>query len=342
VEGKHVPFGEQLLMPDDIHKMGLEILSEEQKQEYLRTHEMNLGYSVAGHGRYRFNLFQQRGSTAIVARYVKHQIPSIKDLGLPPTLTEIIMLKQGLVLVTGATGSGKSTTLASMIDFRNSNLSGHIITIEDPIEFTHRHKKAIVTQREIGIDTESFGEALRNALRQAPDVILIGELRDLETVQAAMHFAETGHLVLGTLHSTTTDQALERMLNFYPTTAHDQMLQQLSIELAAIVGLRLVQKADGTGRCAAYEVMLATPRIRELIERGSIGEIKAAIAASTPEGCITFDQCLYELYKQGTVTEEEAIRWADSANNLRIKIRMEKVAAGTEEKGPQLKLSRDR
>ncbi len=328
VQGKHIAFGNQALTPAELMDMALAVCNEEQKKEFLRTHEMNLAYSVAGSGRYRINFYQQRGTPAIVVRYVRHEIPTLRELGLPTAVAEVAMLKQGLVLVTGPTGSGKTTTIASMIDIRNSNSVGHIITIEDPIEFIHRHKKSIVTQREIGIDTDSFPEALRNAVRQAPDVILIGELRDLESVQAAIHFAETGHLVLGTLHSNTTEQAIERILNFFPTSAAEQVLQQISIELAAIVGLRLVQRADGSGRCAAYEILLATPRLRELIGRGELGELKATVAASTQEGCITFDQCLYDLYKRSVITEEEALRWADSPNNLRLKIRMEKSAAG--------------
>lgn len=341
VQGKHVSYNDKLFTPDQILAMSLEICNEDQKKEFLETHELNMAYSVSGYGRYRINLYQQRGSAAIVARYVRHEIPTIKDLGLPFILNELVMMKQGLILVTGPTGSGKTTTLAAMIDYRNANAAGHIITIEDPIEFIHRHKKSIISQREVGIDTKSFSEALRNAVRQAPDVILIGELRDVESVEAAIHFAETGHLVLGTLHSNTTEQAIERILNFFPRTAAEQILQQLAIELVAIIGLRLVQKADGTGRCPAYEIMIATPRIRELIERGAIGELKSAMAASLPEGCITFDQCLYDLYKREVITEEEALRWADSPNNLRIKIRLEKGAStGSTEGTPRLRLSK--
>jgi twitching motility protein PilU len=341
VQGKHMYYGDKLLAPEEILEMALEICTEEQKEEFLSTHELNLAYSVKGYGRYRVNFFQQRGTVAVVARYVRHEIPTVRDLGLPNTLNEISLLKQGLVLITGPTGSGKTTTLAAMVDYRNSNSVGHIITIEDPIEFVHRHKKSIVTQREVGIDTESFIEALRNVVRQAPDVVLIGEMRDVESVQAAIHFAETGHLVLATLHANTTEQALERILNFYPTSGAEQVLVQLSIELAAIIGLRLVQRADGTGRCAAYEIMLATPRIREIIERGQLGEIKTTVAASTAEGCITFDQCLYDLYKHDVITEQEALRWADSANNLRLKIKMEKTAAtGTPDSAARLRLTR--
>lgn len=332
VSGQHVPSSDGKLTTQDLEQMVAQICSEAQAAEFAVTQEMNLGYGIPEVGRFRVNILKQRGTIAMVIRYVKSRIPSLEELHLPHQLAEIALEKRGLILLTGAAGTGKSTTLASMIDYRNSHMEGHIITVEDPIEFLHEHKRSIVTQREVGIDTDSFAAALRNILRQAPDVVLIGEMRDTETVSAAVNFAETGHLVLATLHSSTADQALERILSFFPLDTHHQIFQQLSLELNAIVSLRLLPRHDGTGMIPAYEILLNTPRIQELIERGEVSEVKSAMAVSRPEGCITFDLCLYDLVKSGYITEEEALHWADSKNNLALKFKMEKSATAADER----------
>jgi twitching motility protein PilU len=266
-------------------------------------------------------VFRQRGSVGMVIRRINVEIPSVEGLRLPTILKDIVLLKRGLILVVGATGSGKSTTLATMVDYRNSTQSGHILTIEDPIEFVHRHKKSIVTQREIGFDTGTFETALVNAMRQAPDVILIGEIRSLETMEAAITYAETGHLCLGTLHSNNANQSFERIINFFPPMRHAQLLLQLSLNLRAIVAQRLLPSVDG-GRVPAVEILLDTPFVKELIKRGHFDEIKGAMEQSIHEGCQTFDQALFTLYKNGSIDLEEALANADSANNLRLKIKL--------------------
>jgi len=334
--------GQHLLSPDgkldakDIQEMVQDVCNEAQAAEFAVTQEMNLGYGIPNVGRFRVNVYKQRGTPAMVIRYVKSVIPTMEELNLPHNLAELALEKRGLLLLTGAAGTGKSTTLASMIDYRNQHVEGHIVTVEDPIEFLHEHKKSIVTQREVGIDTDSFHSALRNILRQAPDVVLIGEMRDTETVSAAINFAETGHLVLATLHSNTADQALERILSFFPLDSQHQIFQQLSLELKGIVSLRLLPRGDGAGVIPAFEILLNTPRIQELIERGEVPELKSAMAASRAEGNLTFDQCLYDLTKRGYISEEEALRWADSRNNLSLKFKMEKT------KGEQAEAETDR
>jgi twitching motility protein PilU len=272
--------------------------------------------------RFRVNVFRQRGSVGIVIRRIRTEIETLEELALPEILKEISMTKRGLVLVVGATGSGKSTTLAAMIDHRNNNAPGHIISVEDPIEFVHRHKKAIVNQRELGFDTDSYSEALKNAMRQAPDVILIGEIRDSETMEAAITFADTGHLCLGTLHSTNANQSFERILNFFPETRHAQVLMQLSLNLRCIISQRLVPGIDGR-RVAAIEILMDTPRIKELIKRGEVDVVKEAMEQGIQEGCQTFDHALFMLYKEEKITLEQALIHADSANNLRIKVKLE-------------------
>jgi twitching motility protein PilU len=284
--------------------------------------EMNLALSYPKLARFRVNVFRQRGSVGMVIRRIKMEIQTVEQLGLPAILCDIAMTKRGLVLLVGGTGSGKSTTLAAMIDHRNSNSAGHIITIEDPIEFVHRHKKSIVNQREVGFDTLSFQDALKNALRQAPDVILIGEVRDTETMEAAITFADTGHLCFATLHATNSNQAFERILNFFSESRHEQILMQLSMNLRAILSQRLVPSVDG-GRVAALEILLDTPRIKDLIKVGTVDTIKEAMEQGIHEGCQTFDQALLVLYKQGKITQEQALIHADSSNNLRLKIKME-------------------
>ena len=310
-----------------------------QAEEFDRHNELNLARVVQGVGRFRLNVFRQRGQVGLVARLIPIDFPDAKALGLPPSLLDLIMQKRGLILVTGATGSGKSTTLAALIDHRNVHTRGHILTIEDPIEFVHSHKGCVVTQREVGVDTATFATGLKSALRQAPDVILIGEMRDLETVEAAIHFAETGHLVLGTLHANNANQAVERVMNFFPIEQHAQMYQQLALNLRGIVSQRLVPRAGGSGRVAAIEVMLNTPRIADLIGKGEIAVLKGAIDANARDGSRSFDQALYELYRGGLITLEEALRQADSANNLRIRIKMEE--AGQAKDKPQFSLQQE-
>lgn len=305
--------------------------------EFERTHELNSARLVPSVGRFRLNVFRQRGQVGLVARLIRIDFPSAADLGLPESLTRLVMEKRGLILVTGATGSGKSTTLAALLDHRNALSRGHILTVEDPIEFVHSHKGCVVTQREIGVDTASYASALKSALRQAPDVILIGEIRDLETMEAALHFSETGHLVLGTLHANNANQAVERVMNFFAVELHAQMYAQLSLNLRGIVSQRLVPRADGVGRAAAIEIMLNSPRIADLISKGEILALKPAIEAGLRDGSQSFDQALYSLYRSGAITLDEAIRQADSANNLRLKVKMED-AGGTPDDKPRFTL----
>jgi len=297
------------------------IMNEKQQREFAETMEMNLAMSLPGVSRFRVNIFQQRGSVGLVVRRIKVEIASLDELGLPDVLKDIVMSKRGLVLVVGATGSGKSTSLAAMVDYRNANEAVHIITIEDPIEFVHRNKQSIVTQREVGFDTHSFQSALKNTLRQAPDVILIGEIRDTETMEAAMTFAETGHLCLGTLHSNNSNQAIERIMNFFPIERHAQIYLQLSLNLRAIVSQRLVPSVDGK-RTPALEVLIDTPRIKDLIKKGEIDTLKEGMEQGVQEGSQTFDQALFALYKEGKINLEQALINADSANNLRLKIKL--------------------
>jgi twitching motility protein PilU len=320
VEGKTIQEPGKI-SPMEAERLAYSIMNDEQQVTFAQTNEMNLAFSYAELGRFRCNIYKQRGTIGIVLRRVKTQIPSIDNLNLPPILNKLALEKRGLVLVVGATGSGKSTTLAAMLNYRNENCEGHIITIEDPIEFIHQDKKSIVSQREVGIDTESYSEALKNALRQSPDVILIGEMRDVESVSASIYFAETGHLVMSTLHSTNASQALERILQFYPGEMHPQILMQLSLNLKAIISQRLINRADGNGRVPAVEIMLVTPRIKDLIKKGEISQIRGAIQASIKDGLQSFDQALYELYTKGLITIDDALAAADSANDLRLKIK---------------------
>lgn len=321
VDGKIRPVGEHSFTPEDLSELSATMLSEKQRAEFAETHEMNMAMSLTGIARFRVNMFQQRGSVGMVIRRIKADVMSIEEMGLPAILKDIVMTKRGLVLVVGATGSGKSTSLAAMIDHRNANEAGHIISIEDPIEFVHRHKQSVVTQREVGFDTATFQTALKNTLRQAPDVILIGEIRDTETMEAAIVFAETGHLCLGTLHSNNANQAIERIMNFFPRERHAQIYLQLSLNLRAIISQRLIPSVDGR-RVAALEILMDTPRLKDLIKKGEVDSLKEGMEQGIQEGCQTFDQALFSLYKEGKITLENALINADSANNLRLKIKL--------------------
>ncbi len=307
------------------------MLREKQRREFEDTLEMNLSLFYPDVGRFRANIFRQQGNVGIVIRQIKLEIQSIDQLGLPRISKDIAMIKRGLVLVVGATGCGKSTTLAAMIDHRNTNSTGHIISIEDPIEFVHQHKNSVITQREVGFDTLSFQLALKNTMRQAPDVILIGEIRDTETMESALNFAETGHLCLGTLHATNAYQAIERILNFFPAERHNQIYLQLSLNLRAIISQRLVPSLDGK-RVAGMEILMDTPRIKDLIKKGEIASIKEAMEQGAQEGCQTFDTVMFQLYQDQKISLEQALLNADSANNVRLKIKlssMERKAQGS-------------
>jgi len=321
IEGELQRIGERNFAPEDLVALAKSMMSEPQWLEFEEKLEMNWALSYPKLARFRVNAFRQRGSVGMVIRKIKFDIQSIDDLALPEILKDIIMTKRGLILVVGGTGTGKSTSLAAMVDHRNASSSDHIITVEDPIEFVHRHRKSIVNQREVGIDTHSFQDALKNAMRQAPDVILVGEIRDSETMEAAITFADTGHLCLGTLHATNSNQAFERILNFFLETRHEQILMQLSLNLRAIVSQRLIPSVDGK-RAAALEILLDTPRIKDLIKTGSVDTLKDAMEQGIQEGCQTFDQALLQLYRDGKIALDQALTNADSANNLRLKIKM--------------------
>jgi twitching motility protein PilU len=322
VEGKTVSIGKKDLSAQETHQLAYSIMSDEQMKTFEHELELNIALHLPNAGRFRVNVFKQRGEMALVARYIKSEIPSISKLGLPPRLQELIMEERGLLLVVGGTGTGKSTTLASMIDYRSSTRSGHILTIEDPVEFIHSHKKGMVNQREVGLDTHSYANALKNAMREAPDVILIGEIRDRETMQHALAYAETGHLCVSTLHANNANQALDRILNFFPETAHSQILMDLSLHLKAIVAQRLCHGINGK-RVAAVEMMTNTPYISDLIQKGKIDVIKEAMTQSK-DVQQTFDEALYELTTTQQISQEEALRHADSRNNLSLKFRLEK------------------
>jgi twitching motility protein PilU len=321
IEGVTQPVGSVPFTNEMLETLATDIMRDKQKKEFEESNEMNLALFYPDMGRFRVNIFRQRGNVGFVIRQIKVEIVPIDKLGLPPIVKDIIMSKRGLVIVVGATGSGKSTSLAAMIDHRNANSPGHIITVEDPIEFVHRHKRSVITQREIGFDTMSYHAALKNTLRQAPDVILIGEVRDLETMEAAIAFAETGHLCLCTLHANNANQAIERVMNFFPQERHAQIYLQLSLNLRAIISQRLIPGVDGK-RVAALEVMMDTPRIKELIKKAEIDTIKEAMEQGVQEGCQTFDYVLFNLYRDGKISLEQALANADSANNLRLKIKL--------------------
>jgi twitching motility protein PilU len=323
VEGLSSALDVPALQPGEVKALAYGILNQKQIAQFEATFEMNLSLSVRNTGRFRVNVYQQRGEAAMAVRYIKAKVPSFDELSLPPVLEKLVMLKRGLVLIVGATGSGKSTTLASMIDYRNARDPGHILCIEDPIEFLHQHKKSVVDQREIGIDTMSYAEALKNAMREVPDVITIGEIRDRETMQHAIAYADTGHLCLSTLHANNANQAVERIINFFPEEARKQLLMDLSVNLQAVVSQRLVL-GRATRQVPAVEVMLLSPLIADLIQGGRIDEVKPVMARSTELGMMTFDQSLYALYQAGKISLDEALRNADSRTDLRLRIKLER------------------
>ena len=327
IEGKLYPLGNTGLPPGMVKKIAYSLMDEGQVPQFERELEMNMAIALPDKSRFRVNVFKQRGEVGMVIRAIRSAIPSIEELQLPQVLKQIIMAPRGLVLLVGSTGSGKSTTLASMIDYRNSTAPGHILTIEDPIEYLHKHKQSIVNQREVGMDTHTFHNALKNAMREAPDVILIGEILDQTTMEAAIAFAETGHLCLATLHSNNADQTIERILNFFPESAHKNVLMNLALNLRAVISQRLVKNKEGR-RLPATEVLFNTPMIRDLLRRGQVHEIKAAMEASLEEGMESFDQCLFRLAKAGTIEQEEALRAADSRDGLALKFRLSEGSSG--------------
>ena len=317
LDGTLQPLEETTLSAEQVKDIAYAVMDSEQIAEFEKKPEMNLAISAAGIGRFRVNIFRQRNSISLVIRNIKTDIPNWELLGLPSILTDVIMEKRGLVLFVGATGSGKSTSLASLIDYRNTNTAGHIITIEDPIEFVHSHKKSIVNQREVGVDTDSYEDALKNTLRQAPDVILIGEIRDRDTMEHALAFAETGHLAISTLHANNANQALDRIINFFPEDRRNQLLLDLSLNLRAFISQRLIKTAGGK-RAAAVEILLGTPLVQDMIRRGDIHEIKEVMQKSENLGMQTFDRALYKLVEAGRISADEALKNADSPNNLRL------------------------
>lgn len=337
VDGKVTRLMDQPLVPTHTLMLARSIMSDKQVAEFERTKECNFAISPAGIGRFRVNAFIQQGRVGMVLRTIPADIPTIDGMGLPQVLKEVAMTKRGLCIFVGATGSGKSTSLAAMVDWRNEHSEGHIVTVEDPIEFVHPHKNCIITQREVGLDTDSWEAALKNSLRQAPDVILMGEIRDRETMEHAIVFSETGHLCLATLHANSANQALDRIVNFFPEERREQLLMDLSLNLRGMISQRLLPKEGGQGRVAALEVMLNTPLISDLIAKGDVVEIKEIMKRSRELGMQTFDQSLFDLYESGAVMYEDALRNADSVNDLRLQIKLHSqrahntdLAAGTE------------
>ena len=323
VNGKLVPVTQNALPSEKAREVVLSVMNEEQRRDFSRSRECNFAISAAGVGRFRVSAFQQRNQVGMVLRRIETKIPTIDELKLPEILKDIAMTKRGLVIFVGATGTGKSTSLASLIGYRNHNSTGHIITIEDPIEFVHQHDKCIITQREVGIDTDSFEVALKNTLRQAPDVILVGEVRTPETMDYAVAFAETGHLCLCTLHANNANQALDRILHFFPKEKHHQVLMDLSLNLKAIVAQQLIPTPDGAGRVVAMEILINTPLVADHVRKGEVHLLKELMSKSNELGMQTFDQALFKLYKAGQITYEDALHHADAANDLRLMIKLD-------------------
>jgi len=322
VDGKITPVSNQVLTPQHTAELARSIMNDRQASEFEATKECNFAIAPAGIGRFRTNAFIQQGRVGVVCRMINQSIPTFEELGLPPVLKDIAMTKLGLVIFVGGTGTGKTTSLAAMVDYRNENSFGHIITVEDPIEYVHEHKNCIITQREIGVDTDDWKPALKNTLRQAPDVILMGEIRDRDTMDYAIAFAETGHLALATLHANSTNTAIDRIINFFPEERRTQLLMDLSLNVRAMISQRLIPKKDGKGRMAAVEIMLNSPLISDLIFKGNVGEIKEVMKRSRELGMQTFDQSLFDLYEAGAISYEDALRNADSLNDLRLHIKL--------------------
>ena len=333
VDGRLARVGKNPVKAPDTEALVEAILEPHQKEQFEREYELNLALAYEGLGRFRVNVFRQRGSVGLVIRRIYDEIPSFDELNLPAQVREIIGASRGMVLVVGATGSGKSTTLAAMVDHRNATHADHIITVEDPIEFVHTHKKSLVNQREIGMDTHSWEAALENTLRQAPDMILVGEIRNAQVMDHLIAFADTGHLAVSTLHANNANQTLERVINFFSEDRYNQVLMDLSLNLRAVVSQRLIPRADGNGRVAAVEIMLNTGTIADLIAQGRLGEIKQVMEDSREQGMQTFDQALLDLYRAGEITEEEAQAHADSVNDVRLAIKMAKIEDGEADPG---------
>jgi twitching motility protein PilU len=327
IDGKVKAVSKQNLSPNHTQMLTRSIMNDKQVSEFEENQECNFSIALTGVARFRVNAFVQRGSTGMVLRIINSEIPNFEDLNLPEILRDIAMTKRGLVIFVGGTGSGKSTSLASMVGYRNQQSYGHIITIEDPVEFVHDHGNCLVTQREVGVDTESYGVALKNTLRQAPDVILIGEIRDRETMEHAVAFAETGHLCLSTLHANSTNQALDRIINFFPDERRSQLLMDLSLNLKALISQRLIPKLNAAGRIPAIEVMLNTPLMADLIFKGDVHEMKTLISNSNEAGMQTFDQALFDLFEDKKISFEDALRNADSVNDIRLRIKLESETA---------------
>ncbi|MCW8845425.1 MAG: PilT/PilU family type 4a pilus ATPase [Gammaproteobacteria bacterium] len=323
VDGKILPVSEKPLTAEQSALIVRSIMNDNQRKEFDATKECNFAIAPGGIGRFRVSAFVQQGSIGAVLRTINTTIPTLESLGLPEVLKDVAMIKRGLVILVGGTGTGKSTTLAAMVDHRNKNSRGHIVTIEDPIEYVHQHQGCVVTQREVGVDTDSWANALKNTLRQAPDVILIGEIRDRETMEYGIQFAETGHLCMATLHANSANQALDRIINFFPEEKRDQLLMDMSLNIRALISQRLLPRESGSGRVAAMEIMLHSPLIADLIFKGDVARIKEIMAKSTRLGMNTFDQALYDLFEQGAISYEDALRNADSKNELRLRIKLE-------------------
>ncbi|WP_018232719.1 PilT/PilU family type 4a pilus ATPase [Thioalkalivibrio thiocyanodenitrificans] len=340
VEGEMRPMSRQPLAPGAVRDIAYELLDERKIEEFERTREMNIGISVEELGRFRVNIYMQRGEVSMVIRYIKSDVPTIEQLHLPVVLKDLVLGKNGLVIVAGSTGSGKSTSLASMIDYRNAQTYGHILTVEDPIEYSFTHRKSIVGQREVGLDTMSYENALREAMREAPDVIMIGEIRDLKTMEAALSYADTGHLVLSTIHAVNANQALDRIINFFPPDSRRQILMDLSLNIKGIMCQRLVTTKDGT-RLPATEVLLNTPYISELIRKGEVSGIKEIIGKGASVGMHTFDQSLFELHKAGTISLQEALAKADSRGDLEWRIHFGGGVKATKEADDSLQMPSD-
>ena len=328
VDGEIHRAGEQALTPEQSAVIVRSIMNDKQAREFDATKECNFAISPQGIGRFRVSVFIQQGAVGAVLRTIITDIPTFEQLELPDILQDVAMTKRGLVIMVGATGSGKSTTLAAMVGYRNDNSRGHIVTIEDPVEYVHPHRKCIITQREVGVDTDNWHNALKNTLRQAPDVILIGEIRDRETMEYGIQFAETGHLCLATLHANSANQALDRVINFFPEDKRDQLLMDMSLNIQALVSQRLLPRSGGKGRVAAMEIMLRSPLIADLILKGEVPQIKEIMAKSTRLGMKTFDQDLFDLYEAGKIDYEEAMRNADSKNELRLRVKLESKRGG--------------